>query len=102
MAAAADAGLEVVALTDHDTTGGWAAAAASRPSGLTLVRGAELSCRWYGTDPSIPLHLLAYLFDPAEPRLAAELARVRADRFRRGERIVAALRADGVDVTWEE
>jgi hypothetical protein len=102
VAAGAEAGLDVMAVTDHDTTGGWAAAAAARPPGLSLVRGAELSCRWHGTDPSIPLHLLAYLFDPEEPALAAELARVRADREERGERIVELLRADGVDISWPE
>jgi hypothetical protein len=102
VAAGAEAGLDVMAVTDHDTTGGWAAAAAARPPGLSLVRGAELSCRWHGTDPAIPLHLLAYLFDPEEPELAAELARVRADREERGERIVELLRADGVDISWPE
>ena len=102
VAAGAEAGLDVMAITDHDTTGGWAAAVAARPPGLALVRGAELSCRWYGTDPAIPLHLLAYLFDPAEPDLAAELTRVRAERERRGERIVELLRADGVDISWPE
>jgi predicted metal-dependent phosphoesterase TrpH len=102
VAAGAEAGLDVMAVTDHDTTGGWAAAAAARPAGLTLVRGAELSCRWYGTQPAIPLHLLAYLFDPEEPDLAAELVRVRADRELRGEKIVELLRADGVDITWPE
>ncbi len=102
VAAGAEAGLDVMALTDHDTTGGWAAAAAARPPGLSLVRGAELSCRWHGTDPAIPLHLLAYLFDPEEPKLAAGLARVRADREERGERIVELLRADGVDISWPE
>jgi predicted metal-dependent phosphoesterase TrpH len=50
----------------------------------------------------VPLHLLAYLFDPQEPELAAELARVRADREMRGEKIVGLLRADGVDITWPE
>jgi predicted metal-dependent phosphoesterase TrpH len=102
VAAGADAGLDVMAVTDHDTTGGWAAAAAARPAGLALVRGAELSCRWHGAEPAIPLHLLAYLFDPTEPELAAELARVRADREQRGERIVDLLRADGVDISWPE
>lgn len=102
MRAAANAGLDVVAITDHDTTAGWDAAAAARPAGLTLIRGAEFSCRWYGARPSIPLHLLAYLFDPTEPALVAELARLRAARERRAERIVARLRADGADVTWEE
>ncbi|MEU2986798.1 PHP domain-containing protein [Micromonospora aurantiaca] len=100
--AAADAGLDVVALTDHDTTAGWAPAVAALPPGLTLIRGAEISCRWFGAEPAIPLHLLAYLFDPAEPHLAAELARVRRAREERGERIVRLLQADGIPVSWTE
>ncbi|GAB3087551.1 PHP domain-containing protein [Micromonospora schwarzwaldensis] len=100
--AAADAGLDVVALTDHDTTAGWAPAVAALPPGLTLIRGAELSCRWSGIKPAVPLHLLAYLFDPAEPELAAELARVRRAREERGERIVRLLQADGIPVSWSE
>jgi predicted metal-dependent phosphoesterase TrpH len=105
--AAAGAGLDVVALTDHDTTAGWAPAAAALPDGLTLVRGAELSCRWYGGvdrgfDPPIPLHLLAYLFDPDDPDLTSELARMRRARELRAERIVDLLQADGIDVTWAE
>jgi predicted metal-dependent phosphoesterase TrpH len=97
-----EAGLDVMAITDHDTTGGWAQAAAARPPGLTLVRGAELSCRWYGVEPTIPLHMLAYLFDPEEPSLAADLARLRTDREQRAERIVELLRADGVRISWPE
>ncbi|MEU8237061.1 PHP domain-containing protein [Actinoplanes missouriensis] len=99
------AGLDVLAITDHDTTGGWAPAAAARPEGLALVRGAELSC-WWGErawgGQGIALHLLAYLFDPAEPLLAAELARLREDREQRAEKIVAKLRADGVPISWPE
>jgi predicted metal-dependent phosphoesterase TrpH len=102
VAAGAAAGLDVMAITDHDTTGGWAAAAGARPAGLRLVRGAELSCRWHGAEPPIALHLLAYLFDPAEPRLAADLTRLRTDREQRAQRIVARLRADGVPITWDE
>lgn len=100
--AAAEAGLDVMALTDHDTTAGWEPAVAALPPGLTLVRGAELSCRWFGVEPAIPLHLLAYLFDPTEPELAAELARVRRAREERGERIVRLLQADGIQVSWSE
>ncbi|MFD6715882.1 phosphoesterase [Micromonospora sp. TSRI0369] len=100
--AAADAALDVVALTDHDTTAGWAPAVAALPPGLTLIRGAEISCRWFGVEPAIPLHLLAYLFDPDEPELAAELARVRRAREVRGEHIVRLLQADGIQVSWTE
>jgi predicted metal-dependent phosphoesterase TrpH len=97
------AGLDVMAITDHDTTGGWAEAAAARPEGMTLVRGAELSCRWFGAEEwPIALHLLAYLFDPAEPRLAGDLATLRTDREQRAEKIVDKLRADGVPITWDE
>jgi predicted metal-dependent phosphoesterase TrpH len=85
------AGLDVMAITDHDTTGGWAEAARARPDGLRLVRGAELSCRWYGAQRPIALHLLA-----------SDLARLREDREQRAERIVGRLRADGVDITWPE
>ncbi|PRY51819.1 hypothetical protein LY71_101191 [Geodermatophilus tzadiensis] len=102
VATAAAAGLDVVALTDHDTTDGWAAAEAARPAGLTVVPGLELSCRWFPADePPVSVHLLAYLFDPAHPALSAELARLRAERLGRGERIVTALAAAGYPVVWE-
>ncbi|BCY15067.1 phosphatase [Actinoplanes sp. L3-i22] len=94
--------MDVMAITDHDTTGGWAEAAAARPAELRLVRGAELSCRWHGVQPGISLHLLAYLFDPDDPALAAAMLLLRADREQRGERIVDLLRADGVPITWDE
>ncbi|MFG3553309.1 PHP domain-containing protein [Micromonospora sp. NPDC047557] len=100
--AGADAGLDVLAITDHDTTAGWAPAVRALPPGLRLIRGAELSCHWSGAQPPVPLHLLAYLFDPDHPELVAELTRVRAAREARGERIVALLRADDIDVSWPD
>ncbi|TYP89917.1 PHP domain-containing protein [Blastococcus xanthinilyticus] len=103
LTAARAAGLDVVALTDHDTTAGWAQAADARPAGLTVVPGMELSCRWFPADaPPISVHLLAYLFDPLHPAFAAERARLRDERLGRAERIVAALAADGYPVLWEE
>jgi predicted metal-dependent phosphoesterase TrpH len=103
MAAAAAAGLDVVALTDHDGLGGWAeAAAAAEALPVRFVPGVELSCRWYAVTPAIPLHLLAYYVDPANAALDAEMARVRDARDRRGERIVELMNADGIDVTWPE
>ncbi|MFF0427353.1 PHP domain-containing protein [Streptomyces sp. NPDC004520] len=95
---AAAAGLDVVALTDHDTTRGHAEAIAALPEGLTLVTGAELSCRMDG----IGLHMLAYLFDPAEPALLAERELVRDDRVPRARGMVAKLQELGVPVTWEQ
>ncbi|RBY80001.1 phosphatase [Blastococcus sp. TF02-09] len=103
MRTARAAGLDVIALTDHDTTDGWAAARDTRPEGLTVVPGMELSCRWFPDDqPPISVHLLAYLFDPDAPALSAERARLREERLGRGERIVEALAADGYPVTWAE
>jgi 3',5'-nucleoside bisphosphate phosphatase len=103
VAAAAGAGLDVVALTDHDTTVGWAEAAAALPAGLTLLPGLELSCRWLPADGGRPtaLHLLGYLVDPTEPALATALAALRADRLGRAERITDRLAADGYPVTWQ-
>ncbi|GAA3155176.1 PHP domain-containing protein [Streptomyces rameus] len=95
---AAAAGLDVVALTDHDTTRGHAEAIAALPEGLTLVTGAELSCRIDG----ISMHLLAYLFDPEEPALLAERELVRDDRVPRAKGMIAKLNALGVPVTWEQ
>ncbi|MFJ5640055.1 PHP domain-containing protein [Streptomyces sp. NPDC093223] len=95
---AAAAGLDVVALTDHDTTRGHAQAVAALPEGLTLVTGAELSCRLDG----VSLHMLAYLFDPEEPDLLAERELVRDDRVPRAQGMVAKLNELGVPVTWEQ
>ncbi len=98
---AAAAGLDVVALTDHDTVGGHARAAAALrdlAGGLTLVTGAELSCRVGG----ISMHMLAYLFDPAEPELHRERELVRDDRVPRARGMIEKLRALGVPVTWEQ
>ncbi|MEV2274128.1 PHP domain-containing protein [Nocardiopsis sp. NPDC049922] len=91
------AGLDVLALTDHDTVGGIAEAAEHVPPGFTLVPGMELSCAHAGSS----VHLVSYLFDPEDAGLAAELRRVRSDRASRAEEMVAKLRALGVDVTWE-
>ncbi|MEQ8147168.1 PHP domain-containing protein [Streptomyces sp. OP7] len=95
---AASAGLDVVALTDHDTTRGHAEALAALPPGLTLVTGAELSCRLDG----ISMHMLAYLFDPEEPALLAERELVRDDRVPRAKGMITKLNELGVPVTWEQ
>ncbi|NJP52379.1 PHP domain-containing protein [Streptomyces sp. SBST2-5] len=95
---AAAAGLDVIALTDHDTTRGHAEALSVLPAGLTLVPGAELSCRLDG----VSMHMLAYLFDPEEPALLAERELVRDDRVPRAKSMIAKLNALGVPITWEQ
>ncbi len=91
------AGLDVVAITDHDTTRGWEAAGAALPEGLQLIRGAELSCSAGG----ISLHLLAYLFDPRFAALTSEVARVFDDRVHRGRKMTDLLAAAGYPLSWE-
>lgn len=97
--AALAAGVSTLAITDHDTTAGWAEAqAAADRLGITLVRGAELSTRCHG----ISVHLLAYLFDPDDTALATEMALTRDDRLPRLHRIVERFVDDGFDLTWED
>ncbi len=95
---AAAAGLDVVALTDHDTTSGWAAATEALPGGLTLVRGAEISCEIDG----VSIHLLAYLFDPLHEGLAEEMGMAFDDRMPRAKAIVAKLADAGHPIAWQD
>lgn len=102
LAAAVTADLQVVALTDHDTTAGWAEATAALPPGLSLVAGAEFSCVSESADGRrVSLHLLGYLFDPTHPELRAERRRLRDDRRTRARRIVDNLQQDAIPITWE-
>jgi predicted metal-dependent phosphoesterase TrpH len=100
--AAHASGLDVVAITDHDTTGGWAEARDALPAGLTLVTGAEFSCVYLGPVRRISLHLLGYLFDPDHEGLRAERVRLRAERLARGEQMVSLMVADGLPISWDE
>ena len=72
MRRAAEAGLDVVALTDHDTLAGHGEARAALPPGLALLPGMELSGRLDGRS----VHMLAYGVDPGNAELAAECAAI--------------------------
>lgn len=98
MRRAAQAGLDVVALTDHDTVAGHEQARQSLPDGLILVPGMELSGRLAGRS----VHLLAYLFDAGDPQLTAELARIRNDRVLRARAMVDRLAELGVGISWDQ
>jgi predicted metal-dependent phosphoesterase TrpH len=89
------AGLDVVGLTDHDTTAGWAEAeAAALEAGIALVRGIEVSCTHRGRG----VHLLVYLPDPTYPPLVESLQLVLDGRDQRTPRILERLREIGVDL----
>jgi predicted metal-dependent phosphoesterase TrpH len=98
MRRAARAGLDAVALTDHDTVAGHAQAQRALTDSLILVPGMELSCRLAERS----LHMLAYLFDTGDAELAAELTRIRDDRVLRARAMVGRLADLGVDVSWDQ
>ena len=99
VAAAHTAGLDALAITDHDTTAGWAEAVTALPQGMSLVRGMELSCEAVTPRGSrVPVHLLGYLFDPTYPPLAAELTRLQGERSRRLRVMAERMAADGLPI----
>ena len=99
---AALAGITTLAITDHDTTSGWAEAAESAGRfQIGLVRGAEISAIARTTGWGTGVHLLAYLHDPTHPDLVAETERTRDDRTSRARRMVALLGED-YPITWDD
>ncbi|MCK6471958.1 MAG: PHP domain-containing protein [Planctomycetes bacterium] len=94
--AAAQAGLKTVALTDHDTLAGVAAAQArGKELGIEVVPGCELTAY----EGRIELHILAYFVDPGlQAPLAKLLARVRERRRERAFEMGAKLRALGMPI----
>jgi predicted metal-dependent phosphoesterase TrpH len=99
MTHAQQAGLDVIALTDHDTADGWVEARqAAEELEIGFVPGLEISCKFNG----ISVHLLAYLPDPAYPPLAKDLQVIRDGRSDRIPTIVARLNSIGVPLTVEE
>src|SRR3954452_7611811 len=100
VAAAAAAGVELLALTDHDTVDGVVEAAeAGRASGVRVATGVEISAV-RGAD--LDGHILGYAFDPGHPALADTLGRFRAERELRNDRILDRLRELGLDVDLAE
>ncbi|WP_428639846.1 PHP domain-containing protein [Schaalia sp.] len=98
LAAGADAGLDVLGLTDHDTFEGWAEAeAAVADTGVALVRGVEMSCSAEG----VTVHLLGLLPNPDSARLVAVLDKSRTTRRTRARAMVERL-AEDFPITWED
>lgn len=98
MVLAAQRDLAGVALTDHDTFDGLEEAGSTASDlGLDFVPGIEFSAEHDGAS----LHILGYWVDPGDAVIEAELLRLTATRFRRGEMIVEKLRELGFDISIE-
>jgi predicted metal-dependent phosphoesterase TrpH len=98
VAMAIERGLDGLAITDHDTTQGYAEAyAAAEGTDLEIIPGIEFSAEYDGAS----LHVLAYYIDPENRELRAELKRLTDTRFRRGEQMIEKLHELGFDVSFE-
>ncbi len=99
--AAHDAGLAIIALTDHDTTAGLAqASAAGDALGVTVIPGVEINTDLAGGGGEA--HVLGYFLNWRDPDFQAMLGRRREERIQRGQSMVAQLQAIGIPITWEQ
>jgi len=101
---AIERGINVLALTDHDTVAGWneaitALSSQSQSSNLKLVLGSEISCQ---DKDGTSIHMLGLLFDENYQPLISELEKTRENRLTRMERIVARLNEAGIEITLDE
>lgn len=99
VARASAAGLDGIALTDHDTTRGLSEArAAGDALGVEVLVGCEVSAGWRGG----PVHMLAYFVDVDHPRWVEELRWITDDRVIRAEKMVERLNELGSPVTMDQ
>ncbi|HVO88768.1 MAG TPA: PHP domain-containing protein [Casimicrobiaceae bacterium] len=95
---AAQRGVDVLALTDHDTVSGLSEAGdAARRLGVELVAGCEISVTW----ESLTIHVVGLRIDPDNVMLREGLAGIRAGRDQRARKIGAALEHAGVPRAYE-
>lgn len=98
MREASEAGIEVLGLTDHDTVEGWDEAANCVAfTGVSLVRAMEMTAKVH----EVPVHILAYLFDPYNPRITAHCSRMFHEREIRARQMVERIGRD-VPLRWED
>lgn len=91
--------VDVIAVTDHDTTDGIAeAVGAGEELGVRVVGGIELSAR----TPERNVHVLGYFIDPTSLELRAALAELRSSREERARRIVERLNELGYPITFAD
>jgi predicted metal-dependent phosphoesterase TrpH len=93
------AGITTLAITDHDTTAGWAEAVTAIQPQIELVLGAEISCL---TIDGISVHMLGLLFNGDNPEIQQMLADSRDTRIPRMRKMVELLRADGINISLDD
>jgi len=92
-------GLEVLGLTDHDTTSGWQEATETLRGSLKLVLGSEISCL---TNDGVSVHMLGLLFDPEHEEMQRVLEETRDGRLPRMRKMIEKMRAEGMDISIED
>jgi predicted metal-dependent phosphoesterase TrpH len=92
-------GLEVLGISDHDTTSGWEEATQALRGTLQLVLGAEISCL---TTDGISVHMLGMLFDPNHMEMQTMLEETRDGRLPRMRKMIEKMRAEGMDISIED
>lgn len=92
-------GLEVLGITDHDSTSGWEEAAQTLRGSLKLALGAEISCL---THDGISVHMLGLLFDPLHAEMQQVLEETRDGRLPRMRKMIEKMRSEGMDISIED
>ena len=92
-------GLEVLGISDHDTTSGWAEATESLRGSLKLALGSEISCL---TNDGVSVHMLGLLFDPEHEEMQRVLEETRDGRLPRMRKMIEKMRAEGIDISIED
>jgi predicted metal-dependent phosphoesterase TrpH len=92
-------GLDVLGISDHDTTSGWKEATESLRGSLKLALGAEISCL---TDDGVSVHMLGLLFDPLHEEMQQVLEETRDGRLPRMRKMIEKMRAEGIDISMED
>ena len=92
-------GLEVLGISDHDTTSGWEEATQALRGSLKLALGAEISCL---TTDGVSVHMLGMLFDPNHKEMQTVLEETRDGRLPRMRKMIEKMRAEGMDISIED
>jgi predicted metal-dependent phosphoesterase TrpH len=92
-------GIEVLGITDHDTTSGWQEATQTLRGSLQLALGAEISCL---TNDGISVHMLGMLFDPNHQEMQTALEETRDGRLPRMRKMIEKMRAEGMDISIQD